>query len=56
VADRDGWEKWQAEKSAEAIRLTADIDTAEREIDAIVYGLFELTADEIKRLEESIGE
>ena len=52
VKDRDGWEKYLAEKSAEVIRLTAEIEAAERELDAIVYELFELTPDEIKLLEE----
>ena len=54
VKDRDGWEKYLAEKSAEVIRLTAEIEAAEREIDEIVYKLFDLTADEIKLLEDSL--
>ena len=54
VKDRDGWEKYLAEKSAEAIKLTAEIEAAEREIDAIVYKLFDLTPDEIKLLENSL--
>jgi type I restriction-modification system DNA methylase subunit len=54
VKDRDGWEKYLAEKSAEVIALTAQIEAAEREIDAIVYKLFDLTPDEIKLLEASL--
>lgn len=54
VKDRDGWDKYLAEKSAEVIRLSAQIEAAEREIDAIVYELFNLTADEIKLLEASL--
>jgi len=54
VKDRDGWEKYLAEKSAEVKRLTAEIEAAEREIDTIVYKLFDLSADEIKLLEESL--
>jgi hypothetical protein len=54
VKDRDGWEKYLAEKSAEVIALTAQIEAAEREIDAIVYKLFDLTGDEIKLLETSL--
>ena len=54
VNDRDGWEKYLVEKSAEVIRLTAEIEAAEREIDAIVYKLFDLTPDEIKLLEVSL--
>lgn len=54
VKDRDGWEKYLAEKSAEVIRLTEAIEAAEREIDAIVYKLFDLTPDEIALLEASL--
>lgn len=54
VKDRDGWEKYLAEKSAEVKKLTARIEAAEREIDAIVYKLFDLTPDEIKLLEDSL--
>ena len=54
VKDRDGWERYLAEKSAEVNRLTAEIEAAEREVDAIVYELFELTPDEIKLLENSL--
>jgi len=54
VKDRDDWEKYLAEKSAEVVKLTAEIEAAEREIDAIVYKLFDLTRDEIKLLEDSL--
>jgi hypothetical protein len=54
VKDRDDWERYLAEKSAEVIKLTAEIESAEREIDAIIYRLFDLTADEIKLLEGSL--
>jgi hypothetical protein len=54
VKDRDGWEHYLSEKSAEVIKLTAEIEAAEREIDAIVYKLFDLTPDEIKLLEDSL--
>jgi hypothetical protein len=36
-------------------RLTAEIAQAEREIDIIVYKLFDLTADEIALLESSLA-
>ncbi len=36
-------------------RLTAEIEAAEREIDAIVYDLFDLTPDEIALLEGAIA-
>ena len=54
VKDRDGWEKYLAEKSAEVIKLRADIEAAECATDAIVYKLFDLTPDEIKLLENSL--
>ena len=54
VKDRDGWERYLAEKSGEVIKLTADIEKAERAIDAIVYKLFDLTPGEIKLLEDSL--
>jgi hypothetical protein len=54
VRDRDEWERYLAEKSAEVTKLTAEIEAAEREIDAIVYRLFDLTPDEIKLLEDSL--
>ncbi len=54
VKDRDGWEKYLAEKSAEVIGLTTEIEAAEGEIDAIVYKLFDLTPDEITLLEDSL--
>jgi hypothetical protein len=54
VKDRDGWEKYLAEKSVAVIGLTAQIEAAEREIDAIVYNLFDLTPDEIKLLEAEL--
>lgn len=36
-------------------RLTAEIETAERDIDATVYRLFDLTPDEIALLEASLA-
>jgi type II restriction/modification system DNA methylase subunit YeeA len=54
VKDRDGWEKYLAENSAEVIKLTTEIESAEREIDAIVYKLFDLADNEIKLLEGSL--
>jgi hypothetical protein len=55
VKDRDDWETYLAERSAEVKKLAAEIEAAEREIDAIVYRLFDLTPDEIKLLEDSIA-
>ena len=41
-----------AEKRRKIERLTANIRQAETEVDNIVYGLFDLTADEIALIEE----
>ncbi len=54
VKDRDDWEKYLAEKSAEVIKPTAEIEAAEREVGTIVYKLFDLTPKEIKLLEDSL--
>ena len=43
VKERDEWEHWFEGKSAEAAALTARTASAEAEIDAGVYRLFELT-------------
>lgn len=54
LKQRDEWEKYLAEEGGKVSALTAEIETAEREIDRIVYGLFDLTPEEIKLLESSI--
>lgn len=54
LAERSAWEDWIARDKAEIARLTAEIEAAERQINAIVYELFELTAEEIKLLEANI--
>jgi hypothetical protein len=54
VKERGEWEAYLAEQSGKVRVLTAEIEAAEREIDAIVYRLFDLTPDEIKLLEDSI--
>jgi hypothetical protein len=55
VKERDQWESYLAQQAAEVRKLDAEIETAEREIDAIVYRLFDLTPDEIALLEGSIA-
>ena len=55
VKERADWEKYLAENGAEARRLTAEIEAAERAIDAEVYRLFDLTPDEIALLESSLA-
>ncbi|MGD1038244.1 MAG: hypothetical protein ABR878_13920, partial [Roseiarcus sp.] len=42
------------ENAARVRGLSDEIFTAEREIDAVVYGLFDLTAEEVALLEESL--
>src|SRR5215204_1015731 len=54
LRQRGEWEGYLAENRATVRRLTAEIEAAEREIDAIVYRLFDLTPDEIALLEASL--
>lgn len=54
LKERADWETYLAENAAEVRSLTAQIEEAEREIDTIVYDLFELTPDEIALLEASL--
>lgn len=54
LAERTDWEDWIARDKAEIARLTAEIKTNEDSINAIVYELFDLTADEIKLLKTNI--
>jgi hypothetical protein len=55
VHERDQWEAYLAQEGNKVRALTAEIEAAEREIDAIVYRLFDLTPDEIALLESSIA-
>lgn len=55
VKERGDWEAYLAEQGDKVRALTAEIESAEREIDAIVYRLFDLSADEIALLEGSIA-
>lgn len=54
LADRSDWEDWINRDRAEIARLSAEITKAEAQIDSIVYGLFDLTPDEIALLESVI--
>ncbi len=54
VKERGEWEAYLAENAARVKSLSADIAAAEREIDAVVYKLFDLTPDEIALLEASL--
>jgi hypothetical protein len=55
VKERGEWEAYLDKNGAEVRKLDAQIEKAEREIDAIVYRLFDLTPDEIALLESSIA-
>lgn len=55
LKQRNEWETYLREEGAKVRRLTAEIEEAEREIDAIVYKLFDLTPDEIALLESSLA-
>ena len=55
IKQRGEWESYLAEQGEAVRKLTAEIEAAEREIDAIVYKLFDLTAEEIALLEASIS-
>jgi hypothetical protein len=55
VKERGEWETYLGSQAAEVRKLHAEIEKAEREIDAIVYRLFDLTPDEIALLEASIA-
>ena len=54
VKERGEWEAYLADNAAEVRSLSDQIAAAEREIDAIVYRLFDLTPDEIALLEASL--
>jgi TaqI-like C-terminal specificity domain len=55
LKQRNGWESFLREEGEKVRRLTAEIEQAERESDAIVYKLFDLTPDEIALLESSLA-
>lgn len=50
---RDDWEGWLGEGSTEHDWLTAEIVRLETELNERVYALFDLTAEEIRIIEES---
>lgn len=55
LADRSAWEDWIVRDSAEIARLSAEVVHTEAQIDNLVYGLFDLTLDEIALLEDVIS-
>lgn len=54
LAERSAWEDWITRDRAEIARLSVEITKTEAQIDSIVYGLFDLTPDEIALLESVV--
>lgn len=54
LAERTAWEDWICRDRAEIARLSAEIAKNEAQINSIVYGLFDLTTDEISLLESEV--
>jgi hypothetical protein len=54
VKERGEWEAYLGENAARVRARSAQISAAERQIDTIVYALFDLTPDEIALLEASL--
>lgn len=54
LAERSTWEDWITRDRSEIARLSAEIAKAEAQIDSIVYGLFDLTVEEIALLEAAV--
>jgi len=55
LKQRNEWETFLREEGDKVRQLTAEIGKAEREIDRLVYELFNLTPDEIALLESSLA-
>lgn len=55
LAERTAWEDWLQRDKAEINRLSDKIRANEDRINATIYEIFELTADEVKLLEGSIS-
>ena len=54
LAERSDWEDWISRDRAQINRLSAEVAEAERQIDRLVYRLFDLTSEDIELLEASI--
>jgi len=55
VKERGEWEAYLEKNAAQVRKFDAEIEKAEREIDQIVYRLFDLTPEEVALLEVSIA-
>lgn len=54
LGERSAWDDWITRDRAEIACLSAQIAQAEAQINSIVYGLFDLTSDEIALLEGAV--
>ena len=54
LTDRNDWENWIADNRTKIHAFSAEIARIEREINAKVYALFDLTPEEIELLEANI--
>ncbi len=54
LIERSDWEDWFTRDRAEIASLSAEITKTEAQIDRIIYGLFELTPEEIVLLEGAV--
>jgi type I restriction-modification system DNA methylase subunit len=53
LSERNDWEQWLNTERTEIEKLSAELTVLEKELNARVYALFELTEDEIKLVEEN---
>lgn len=53
LSQKSEWEDYFLKESKKALELKAKIDATDKEIDAKVYGLYGLTEEEIKIIENS---
>jgi hypothetical protein len=52
VRERDDWAEWLQERQGEHWQLTLEIVRMETELNAIVYGLFDLSPEDIATIEQ----
>ena len=53
LSEEAEWEMYFTSEAQKAIELKSQIEKTDKEIDQMVYALYELTEDEIKIVEES---
>ncbi len=53
LSDEAEWETYFLQESKKALELKAKIETTDKEIDQMVYKLYDLTDEEIKIIENS---